>query len=127
MEDHLSLLDIAEEKHPGWLRARGGAPIKARLEGLPTGATFAETKSYLRDAFTTGREKVQAKIRFDNLAEKGRSYQDVEIEARTLARKAGFPLESREVMVFSTLSRLVRQANPYVSSQMDDKTFDRPG
>ena len=53
LEDHLSLLDIAEEKHPGWLRAWGGTPIKARLEGLPTGATFEETKVYLMDSFTT--------------------------------------------------------------------------
>ena len=127
LENRLELLDIKEEKHKGWLRDRGGPAVAARLEGLAAGATFAQMKEHLHKAFTTGKEQVQAKIKWDHLRADGRSFQEVELEARTLARKAGFPLASREVMVLSLLTRLVRQANPYVASLLDDKDIQHPG
>ena len=127
LEEHLFLLDVNEDKHAGWLRNRGGPPIKARLEGLPSTSTFEAMKDHLKDSFTTGREKIQAKIRFDNLAEDGRSYQAIELDARALARKAGFPEGTRDTMVLSTLTRLVRRAHPYVATLLDDKDFTKPG
>ena len=125
LEVRFALHNIGEEKQKDWLLDRGGDLVQERASGLPAAATYAEVKEHLRRAFQSGNEKAEARKRLMELKPNGKSYKDLAAEARALATKAGYGADSLDVIIVSTIGKMLQEVSPFLAALVEEKSLEK--